>query len=263
MIRYTKNSLMKRKNNLKEKLMGGGNIIGTWSSMSSVNSVNAIGLTSLDFIIIDMEHGLMSFETAEKMVLAAEACGISPIIRTYDHYQQTLLRTLETGVMSIMVPHVKNAKDAKNIVKCCKYFPKGNRGLSPYTRVHDYNHLKVEKSTELENNNTFIGILVEGKEGLKNLENISKVPDIDLIYLGLFDICQSLGLPGQINHPKVIEEVKRCEKIISSKGIAPGSMAIDLPSIKFLKDQNYKFIAYLNDAAALKQHYIDILSKIW
>ena len=250
------------KNNLKQKLKNGQIVIGTWSSLSSPNVINVLGTTGLDFVVIDMEHGSMSFETTENMVRSAEATGISPIIRTWDDDGQTLLRTLETGTMSVMVPHVKTAEDADRIAKACKYFPEGNRGLSPYTRVHDFTHEGIDISLQKANEETLVGILVEGKEGLASLENIVQVEGIDLIYLGLFDICQSVGLPGQVSHPDVLDEVERCREIISSNGIAPGSMATDINYIKMLKDKKYQFIAYLNDAAALKKIFIDQLRLI-
>jgi 4-hydroxy-2-oxoheptanedioate aldolase len=64
---------MNRKNILKQKLKGGNSVIGTWSSLSSPNAISVLGATDLDFVVIDMEHGSMSFETVENMVRAAEA----------------------------------------------------------------------------------------------------------------------------------------------------------------------------------------------
>ena len=244
---------MSTKNNLKEKLKNGRTVVGTWSSLSSPNVINVLGTTGLDFVVIDMEHGSMSFETVENMVRAAEAAGISPIVRTWGDDGQTLLRALETGTQSLMVPHVKSAEDADRIAKVCKYFPDGNRGLSPYTRVHNFTHENIDKSLQKANEETLVGILVEGKEGLANLEEIVQVSGIDLIYLGLFDICQSVGLPGQVNHHDVIAEVEHCQEIIKSNGIAPGAMATDIDYVKMLKEKEYQFIAYLNDAAGLRQ----------
>ena len=250
---------MTKKNVLKEKLKNGETVIGTWSSLSSANVISVLGTTGLDFVVLDMEHGSMSFETVENMVRAAEASEISPIARIWDDHPQTLLRALETGVQSVMVPHVKTEKDAERIAKACKYYPEGDRGLSPYTRVHDFTHEDIQESLKRSNEATLVGILVEGQEGLNNLGEIAKVSCIDLIYLGLFDICQSVGLPGQLNHPKVLNEVTRCQEIIQVNGIAAGSMSTDIEYIKMLKESNYQFIAYLNDAAALKKHYDTVL----
>jgi len=253
---------MKTTNILKSRLAKGESVIGTWSSLSSANVINVLGTTALDFVIIDLEHGSMSFETVENMVRAAEATGISPIVRVWDDQEQTLLRALETGARSVMIPHISTVAKAEKVAKCCKYFPEGNRGLSPYTRVHEFTHENIAESLQQENKETMVGILVEGKEGLSNLGEIVKVKGIDLIYLGLFDICQSVGLPGQVNHPKVLDEVARCKELIQKNGIAAGSMSTNIEYITMLQKLGYNFIAYLNDAAALKYHYNDILSQL-
>jgi len=251
-----------RENKLKNKLQNNQEVIGTWSSLSSSNIINVLGTTQLDFVVIDMEHGSMSFETSENMVRAAESSGISPIIRTGSDDEQLILRALETGVQSIMIPHVTSANQAERIAKCCKYYPLGNRGLSPYTRIHNFTHQNLDNSLQHANEQTLVGILVEGKTGLANLEEIVKVEGIDFIYLGLFDICQSVGLPGQLDHPTVIEEVKRCQEIISNNDITAGSMSTDIEYIQMLRKLDYKLIAYLNDAAAIKEHFDHILSSL-
>ena len=253
---------MNKTNKLKQALYSGNDVIGTWSSLSSSNVVNVLGSTKLDFVVIDMEHGSMSFETVEDMVRAAESSDISPIIRVYDDHEQTLLRALETGVRSIMVPHINTAEEANRVARCCKYYPKGNRGLSPYTRLHNYTHIDISDSLQNENQETLVGILVEGEQGLANLNEIVKVKGIDLIYLGLFDICQSVGLPGQFDHPKVLDEIKRCGDLIRAQGISAGSMSTNIEYIKMLMNLNYNFIAYLNDAASIKFHFDDMLLQL-
>lgn len=253
---------MQKVNRLKNAFKEGKTVIGTWASTSSANIVNVLGTTGLDFAIIDMEHGSMSFETTENMVRAAEASGMAPIVRVWDDHEQTILRALETGPRSVMIPHINSKEKAERVAKCCRYFPDGNRGLSPYTRIHSFTHENIAESLESENEVTIVGILVEGKVGLENLSEIVKVKGIDLIYLGLFDICQSVGLPGQVSHPKVLEEVKRCNDLIQSHGIASGSMSTSVEYIKMLQDMGYNFIAYLNDAAAMRQHFIDTLKQV-
>ncbi len=253
---------MGKNNILKMKMNTENSVIGTWSSLSSPNVINVLGTTNLDFVILDMEHGSMSFETVENMVRAAEAAEISPIVRVWDDHEQTLLRALETGVRSIMVPHIDTPEAAHRVVCNCKYYPEGDRGLSPYTRLHDFTHVDISNSLQNENKETLVGILVEGQSGLDNLEQIVKVKGIDLIYLGLFDICQSVGLPGELNHPRVLNEIERCCDLIQSSGIAAGCMSTNLESIEMLKSVGYKFIAYLNDAASIKSHFDEILLKV-
>jgi len=229
--------------------------IGTWSSIPVLNIIDILGTTKLDFVIIDMEHGSVSFETLEGMIRAAYAKSISPIVRLSNSSEDEILRALETGVQSLMIPHINTPEKARFVSEFCKYRPIGKRGLSPYTYSHDFTHKNLDNSLKANNKENFLGILVEGKEGLDNLEQICKVPYIDVIYLGLFDISQSLNLPADLNNKKIISELKRCRKIITKNNKIAGSMAQDIKYVKLLKKLEYKFIAYSNDAFAIKNYY--------
>lgn len=248
-----------KENILRKKLKTGQKVFGTWSMLSSSNVISVIGSAGLDFVILDMEHGPMSYETVEDMVRAAQLADCQPIVRVSDKRESTILRALETGSQAIMVPHVSTPEEAKAIVKASRYFPLGERGMAPYTRIHGYSHENLGKSLHSANENTLVGILVEGKEGIENLKKIADVEGIDLIYLGIYDISQSIGLPGQLNHKKVIETQKKCIRIIQNKGIAAGSFARDLEYINLLYQAGFEFIAYLCDSAVLKSGYTEPL----
>ena len=78
-------------------------------------TIDVITKTGLDFVVIDMEHGTMSWETAERMVRSAECNNSFPIIRVTDDSEQTILHALETNVKAILVPHVSSAKQAEKV----------------------------------------------------------------------------------------------------------------------------------------------------
>ena len=147
--------------------------------------------------------------------------SISPVVRVSDSQEHTLLRALETGVRSVMVPRCEYERTSRAMVRFCKYFPEG-AWIVPYTTVHDYaDNIAISYERK---EDTLIGLLVEGQQGLANLEEIASVDGVDLIYLGLFDICQSVGLPVK-SMIKVLDEIKRCGELMRAKGVAIGSMS--------------------------------------
>lgn len=236
-------------------------VFGTWCMLPSDFTIDVISKTGIDFVVIDMEHGTMSFETSERMVRAAEANGVIPIIRTSDDSEQSILHSLETNVRNILVPHVSNVSQAEKIASITKYSPQGLRGLSPYTRCHNYDHLDLKDSLINSNKNTFVGILVEGEKGLDNLSSISKVDGIDMIYLGIYDIAQSLNLSGDINHKKCIEALEKAINTIHQSGKLAGTFTRTIKDAKNLKKLGIEFIAYLADSNALYTFYKESVKK--
>jgi 4-hydroxy-2-oxoheptanedioate aldolase len=240
-----------RENKLKLKLKSGGKVFGTWSMTGSPVVANVLGSAGLDFVIIDMEHGAMSFETAEQQLYATEVTGCVPIIRLGEASEPSILHALEIGAQSIMLSHVSTPQDAEKIVQASKYAPEGDRGLSPFTRNHGYSDANMADKLHYANEQMFIGILVEGEEGLNNLEKICAVPGIDMVYLGIYDISQSVGVHGDVRHPRVIKVVQECVKIINSYGLVAGSVARDRDYLKLLIDSGFRFLSYRVDSAIL------------
>jgi 4-hydroxy-2-oxoheptanedioate aldolase len=244
---------MTRPNRLKAELKAGRTVFGTWSMLSSPAVINVLGQAGLDFVVIDMEHGPMSLETVENQIFRAEWAGCTPIVRLGDGSEPAILRALDIGTQSLMVSHVATAQEAARIVGAAKYFPEGDRGLSPFTRNHGYSDENIGEKLKKANDEMFVGVLVEGKEGLDNLEEICSTPGLDMVYLGVYDISQSLGVPGEVNDPRVIKLVRECVKMISAKGRAAGSVARDEEYLKLLVDAGFLFISYRVDSAVLRE----------
>lgn len=243
--------------NILEKLKKGKEVFGTWCMIPSSFTVDVIARTGLDFIVIDLEHGSISLETCEEMVKSAILHHCHPIVRVGDDQENTILHALETGCEGILVPHVSKVEKAKAIVEAARYFPYGKRGLSPYTRCHGYTHIDLAESMKRHGESTFVGILVEGQEGINNLSEIVNVEGIDCIYLGMYDISQSVGLPGQLEHPDVIAQLENCLKIILASGKTAGTFVRDIKTAKLYKNMGFKFIAFVADSYSMTAFYKD------
>ncbi len=248
-------------NDLKQKLTQKETVFGTWSSLSSPNAISALCSTALDFVIVDMEHTSTSFETAENMLKSAQTTDCTPLIQTSDDREITILRALEVGCQAILVPHVEDPEAASRVVRACKYYPEGNRGMGPHTRHHRFGGDDLKTSFAYVNQETLVGILVEGSDGVERISEIARTPDLDLIYLGIYDISQSVGVPGELLHPKVVDGLKRSADTIRDRGLAAGSYAPNEQYVQLLISAGYQFIAYLNDGAALRTHFDSFMSN--
>lgn len=248
-------------NAIKPRMMCGETVFGTWCMLPSSFVVDVIARTGVDFVVIDMEHGTITLETAEDMVRAAQLQGCQPIIRVGDDQDNTILHALETGCEAVMVPNVSTVEATERIVRAARYAPLGKRGLSPYTRCHGYTHVGLAESMQRHAEETLVGILVEGKEGIASLSDIAAVPGIDLIYLGMYDISQSVGLSGQLEHPDVIAQLERCLKIIQNSGKLAGTFARDLSACRKFRDLGFQFVAYVADSHGLGEFFSESVRR--
>ncbi len=239
---------------LKERLRGGETVIGTFSGIPSPSLVEAIGFSGLDFIVIDAEHGPVEIQTAENIVRAAEITGMTPIIRVPGNESHLILRALDIGAHGVQVPHVSTREEAELVIEYSKYHPQGKRGLSPFTRAGKYG-LAAENHTLRNNENVIVVVNIEGIEGIQNLNEIITVPEIDVIFIGPYDLSQAVGKPGQVEDPEVVSCIKDSVKTIKNNGKSCGSFARDKKYLEILVDCGVQYVTYMVDSAMILQSY--------
>lgn len=253
------------KRSLKERLKNGETVIGSWNMIPSTPLIEIMGYAGMDFVVIDTEHGPISMESAEDLVRAAEITRMAPLIRTSANIPHLILRALDIGAHGVHVPHVSTKEDAIAVVKAAKYQPEGDRGYSPFTRAGRYG-LGAEEHARFSNERTIVVVHVEGKKGIENLKDIVSVRGIDVVFIGPYDLSQSLGKPGMVADPQVVEMVKRSARIIKDSGKACGSFAADEKYLDMLIEYGVQYVTYKVDSALIAEAYkkacTDINKKI-
>jgi 4-hydroxy-2-oxoheptanedioate aldolase len=208
-----------RQNNIIAKNAKGLTAIGLSINMPCPELVEMAGLIGFDYVRIDTEHGPMEMESCEHMVRAAEAIGITPLIRI--PYPDPLLinRALDTGAMGVVVGHLSSRARAEAIVGGAKYHPLGRRGAGSGTRAADFGlGLSATKYAEWANAETIVMGILEDKEAVDNLPEILKVEGLYGLIIGPSDLSQSLGMPGQTTHPDVLNLIDKMNRVILASG---------------------------------------------
>lgn len=214
-----------RDNQLKRKLQRGEVVYGPFMNCSYGSFIEIVGLTGFDFAIIDMEHGPLEVETAEDLCRAGQNGGLSPIVRVRKNDAPQIQRALDIGSAGVQVPQIETRADAEAVVRAAKYQPLGMRGLSFFTRAGDYVVFGQQGITDRLNEEQLVIIHIEGQRGLENLDDIVTVPNIDVIFLGPYDLSQSFGIPGQVNDPRVVKGMEIATAKIRAAGKAAGTFA--------------------------------------
>lgn len=246
---------MLRTNFLKEKFEAGDSVIGTWAVMPSAVTADVIAAAGVDFLVIDGEHGPIGFETAQTMAIACESRGVSPVIRVGGVIEAEILRALDVGAHAIHVPNVKSAEDAQRIVGFAKYPPAGDRGFSPFTRAGGYSAANSQRLTGEANANTLVCIHIEGQDAVDRIGSFLEVDGIDIVFVGLYDLSKSMGLPGQVDHPDVLAKLEECIAAIAEAGKVPGTIANTAGQMQAMLDRGIRYLTYSVDCEMLGRPY--------
>jgi 4-hydroxy-2-oxoheptanedioate aldolase len=234
---------------LNEKFRSGKEILGTWGLLPSPEMVHVMITAGLDFVIIDMEHGPADILTAHRMVMAAEAAGGTALIRVGSNDEDVILKALDTGVSGILVPHIASKAEATKAVEWMMFPPEGGRGYSPFTKAGAYHY---QAGFVVGANKTILkGIIVEGKEGLENLDAILTVESLNLIYVGTYDISSTLGIAGQTGHPEVLKVLEASAAKILKAGKMVGGLFRNDEELAYFKRLGIKFLTYQTDTGVL------------
>lgn len=252
---------MMHENFIKKKLEAGKMVIGTWSIIPSPLVADIISSSGVDFIIIDAEHGAINFETAQEMAIACVSRGVSPIMRVGDINESDILKALDIGMHGMQIPNIGNVEDVRKVVKFTKYPPIGSRGFSPFTRAGDYSLDNATKLTDIANKNTLVGINIEGVDAINNIDVILTVKELDIVFIGLFDLSKALGIPGQVDDPRVLLYLEELTKKISKAGKYPGTIATSVEKLKEFEAIGIKYMLYLVDCEMLRASYSNVINE--
>lgn len=203
-------------NDFKTKLYNGECVYGPFMKTGDAMFAEAVGIAGFDFMILDTEHGPVDIESQQHNVRAAELRGCIPIIRLKDKTESAIGRALDIGAYGIQVPQISTAEEAREVVKHAKFHPQGMRGVCRFVRAADYSAMDrfdyFQQSAD-----TLVILQLEGKEALDNIDEILQVEGVDILFIGPYDLSQSLGVTGQVNHPAVISAMK--EIVLKAKAV--------------------------------------------
>ena len=148
---------------IRQRLKDGDVLLGPWCVIPSASVINITASAGFDFVIVDLEHGPTTFETAEEMVRAAQSEGVPALVRLGAASEEGVLRSLDIGSDGVICAHVESAADAREVVSFAKYWPEGQRGFSPFTRAGRYSSDDITKHADVQNERTMVGVILEGK----------------------------------------------------------------------------------------------------
>jgi 2-dehydro-3-deoxyglucarate aldolase/4-hydroxy-2-oxoheptanedioate aldolase len=255
-----------RTNHVKHKVQSGGVSIGTFVMEFNTTGIGRLAAEAgAEFAVFDMEHTGWGLETIRQLMATTRPTEMIPLVRIPATEYHFIARALDMGALGIMSPMVESAAQAAALVAAAKYPPLGRRGAA-FTIAHDdYGSGDIVEKIQSANGQTLLLAQIETAAGVRHVDEIAAVPGIDVLWIGHFDLSNSLGIPGQFDHPNFQAALSEVLAACRQHGKVPGFMASDIATGRRLLDQGFRMLAYSGDlwiyqsalqagVAALQQH---------
>lgn len=199
-----------RPNLLKRALRAGKRVAGVWILMRDPAAIEIAGHAGWDFALLDMEHAGRDFREVLDMIRAADVVQLPLMVRTPDHDNKTILRLLEMGVQSLLVPWIETEHDAREAVAATHYPTKGERGSFTGSRAAQYGFSVGTRSEyqDAADDEILLAGMLESPEGIRNVDVILDA-GIELPFVGTGDLSAAMGISGQNQHPDVVAAVEK------------------------------------------------------
>ena len=236
---------------LKERIRSGGISCGPFLKIRDPAVVEVAALAGFGHVIIDLEHGPGTIESAQDLVRAAEARGIAPLIRVGTNSESAVLRALDIGAEGVHVPHVSSAEDAQRALDSCYYHPAGHRGVCRFVRAAGYSSQDKEAYFAAANARTVPVLHIEGTAGIDALPEILQLSGHGVLFLGPYDLSQSCGVPGQVHHPDVVARMRNAVQLARERDVAVGTFVDTVEDARVWVELGVQYICLSVDVGIL------------
>jgi 4-hydroxy-2-oxoheptanedioate aldolase len=135
--------------------------------------------------------------------------------------------------------------DAEAVVDAAKFAPLGHRGVCRFVRAARYSAL--DRAAYFKAANQALVILQLESTCLSEYEKIADIPGVDILFIGPYDLSQALGIPGQIEDPRVLEKMQEIIAVAKRKGKTIGVFADSLTQAQRWVAAGVQYIAYSVD----------------
>ena len=188
------------------------------------------GLVGYDWILLDTEHAPQTPTKVQSQIQAICNTPATPIVRVTRTDPDLIKLYLDMGAMGVVVPFVNTPEEAKIGADACRYPPRGTRGWGPH-RASNYGLNDEDYTATIDDVVQYIPIL-ESAEAIENIDEILEVEGVDGCIVGPVDLCISLGIPFQFEHPKYLDALRLVRKAGQDSGKPVGHPIIGCSSDK-------------------------------
>ncbi|HZF29388.1 MAG TPA: aldolase/citrate lyase family protein [Gammaproteobacteria bacterium] len=214
-------------------------LLGTMVTLPTAATAEILAGLGFDWLFVDGEHGPL--ETRElAAILQAVSRDVACLVRVPEAAEVPIKKALDLGAAGIIVPQVNTAEQAVDVVRFARYAPDGARGVG-LARAQGYG-MRFKEYVESANAEIAVVVQAEHARAVDNIEAIARVPGVDAVLLGPYDLAASLGKMGQVDDPVVVAAIRRVTEACVSVGMPLGYFGVTAAAVAPYVERGYTLI---------------------
>lgn len=232
---------------LKGQLKNNEQTLGSWVTIGHPAVVEILSNANFDWLTIDIEHNNIDPAMLTTLIATIQSKNIAALVRVAKNEEVPIKHAMDAGADGVIIPMVNSREDAEKAVEYVKYPPCGKRGVG-LSRAQNYG-IGFESYKQWLQVYSVIIAQIEHIDGVRNIEQIIEVPEIDGIIIGPYDLSGSLGYPGDYSREEVQEALIWVEQVCRERNFPMGFHVVppDVEEVARRREAGYSFIAFSTD----------------
>ena len=249
-----------RENKIKSVWSAGGTAVNGWLQIPSAFSAEIMAYQGFDSLTVDMQHGLIGYETAVQMLQAISTTETVPFVRVPWNDPAIVMKMLDAGAYGIICPMTNTRQETEKFVRACQYFPQGNRSFGPI-RASFYGG--TDYATHA-NATVAVMPMIETREALDNIDEILSVPGIDGVYVGPADLSLTLGCKPTVDQtdPRVLDALGTILAACKRHGVVAGLHNASSSYAAEMAERGWQFVTLASDSRYLAARAAEELAAV-
>jgi 4-hydroxy-2-oxoheptanedioate aldolase len=229
-------------NRLRKEWREGRPTFGAIATIPSIQTVQIMARSGLDWIIVDLEHGPIDLGSAHAMITATSGTPCVPMVRIAANEPWLAKAPMDIGALGINFPMICSRADAEKAVRSLRYPPKGDRLWGPFHAPFRWG-VSMAHYMARADDDVICMITIEHVEAVNRIDEIMATPGIDLAVIGPGDLATSINKRGLPDDPEVVALMKRAEEGILKSGVPIGGVARTAEQANAMIDRGYLALA--------------------
>ncbi len=249
-----------RENRIRTIWEAGGAAVNGWLAIPSCFSAETMAHQGWDSLTIDMQHGVVDYQTAVDMLTAISTTGVMPMARVPWLDPGIIMKMLDAGAFAVICPMVNTREDAEKLVAATHYPPRGSRSFGP---IRALLYGGADYATQA-NDAVIAFAMIETRQALDNLDEILAVEGLDAVYIGPADLSLALGCEPRFDQDEkpVVEAIEHVLSSAKAHGVIAGIHNGTPAYARKMIDKGFQFVTIGSDARFMAAAAQEAVSKM-